>query len=405
MSYVPVGSSDFSAWEFIETVTISSQATVDLDLTGSYETYVIHIDDLVPATNATEYLQLLFSTDAGSTFLNTAGDYDWSYFGANTVTIDNESTDAGATDTEIPISRDDANFLGTATAEGLNGFIYIHNANQATNGTMATTAISYTDEADVFVTINTRGGLAANIDSVDAIRLLASSGNLTSGRISLYGVNAGPSLIEFVGAALATTPADQGNAPAAGPPDELIVPVPDGVQENDVLLMVERWAGNAVLTPPSGWTLLESIATGIAAYTKTAGASEPSDYTWDGDNASGRAGCMVAFRNCTLGDSDVTAGSSSSPVTVPTVTALANGAALVALSGKPLSSFAGVYAATSPLIEAAQHEGADNAGANLSGSFIAYELGFSAGDISGKQITHNQSVTGLGAIGVVLEPV
>jgi hypothetical protein len=188
MSYLPVGSGGASgAWEFIETVTISSQATVDLDLTGTFQTYVVHIDNLVPATDATEYLQMRFSTNAGSTFLDTAADYRWGLVYNATTVADRNSGDS-SNDTAIALSSDAVHFLGTATAESLNGFVYLHNAKQATNAMILTTDIAYVNSSGVHVTVNTNGGLVANIGSVDAVRLLMSSGNLTSGRISLYGV-------------------------------------------------------------------------------------------------------------------------------------------------------------------------------------------------------------------------
>jgi hypothetical protein len=187
MSYLPVGSSAGGAWEFIETVTISSQATVDLDLTGTFQTYVVHIDNLVPATDATEYLQMRFSTNAGSTFLDTAADYAWGLVYNATAVADRNQGDS-TNDTAIALSSDAVHFLGTATAESLNGFVYLHNAKQATNAMILTTDIAYVNSSGVHVTVNTNGGLVANIGSVDAVRLLMSSGNLTSGRISLYGV-------------------------------------------------------------------------------------------------------------------------------------------------------------------------------------------------------------------------
>jgi hypothetical protein len=190
MSYVPVGSRAGGAWEFLETVTISSQAVVDLDLTGTYQTYVVHIDNLVPATDATEYLQMRFSTDGGTIFLDANLDYSWGLVYNATAVSDRNSNDSTPTadDTAIPLSSDAVHFLGTATAESLNGFVYLHNCRQATNAVILTTDIAYVNSSGVHVTVNTNGGLIANIGSVDAVRLLASSGNLTSGRVSLYGV-------------------------------------------------------------------------------------------------------------------------------------------------------------------------------------------------------------------------
>jgi len=188
MSYVPVGSGGaVGAWEFISTATISNDATVDIDLTGTHKMFVLHIDNLIPANDASEFLWMRFSTNGGSSFLEGASDYAWANRGASGI-ID-LFADQDATDSKIIITRDTDRELGTTAGESLNGFVYIHNANQTARAVIATTEICYVDsEADI-ISLNTRGALIANIDEVDAVQFLASSGNLTSGRISLYGVN------------------------------------------------------------------------------------------------------------------------------------------------------------------------------------------------------------------------
>jgi len=205
--------------------------------------------------------------------------------------------------------------------------------------------------------------------------------------------------IEFVGASPASFPADQGNEDGT----DLTIPVPSGVQSGDILLVIERWAGVVVPTAPSGWSELFNITGSVSVFNRTANSSEPADYTWTGVTDLGRAGCMVAFRNCTIGDTNSSTLPSSNPMVIPTVTALADGAALVALSGKPISSFSNTYTANSPLIEAAQHEAAQGDGGNPSAAFIAYELSISAGSISGREI-ENTATFSASAAGICLEP-
>ncbi len=190
MSYVPVGSGGaVGAWEFISTATISNDATVDIDLTGTHKMFVLHIDNLIPANDASEFLWMRFSTNAGSSFLAGSGDYAWTSRGADSNLFTDESAAVSNADEQIILTRDATQFMGTATGESLNGFVYIHNANQTTNAVIATSDITYLSSVPTFVGINTRGGLVGNIDEVDAVQFLASAGNLTSGRISLYGVN------------------------------------------------------------------------------------------------------------------------------------------------------------------------------------------------------------------------
>jgi hypothetical protein len=186
MSYAPVGSGGGGgAWEFISTATISAQATVDITLSGTHKMFVLHIDNLIPVNDNTEELQMQFSVDAGVSYLAGASDYAWSFRGIATASLSGQS---GA-DTSIPITRNVSDFMGTTAGESVNGFVYIHNANQTTNAIIATTDIIFQSAVPNTVVMQTRAGLVANIDEVDAVRFKASAGNLTSGRISLYGVN------------------------------------------------------------------------------------------------------------------------------------------------------------------------------------------------------------------------
>jgi hypothetical protein len=187
MSYAGLGSGGGGAWEFISTATISDQATVDIALTGTHKMFVLHIDNLIPATDATEDLWLRFSTDLGSTFLAGVSDYAWSNRGADGLT--DLFIEGGDETNQIVLTRSVTRFLGNTAGESLNGFVYIHNANQTTKAVVVTTDMAYVDHNADIVTLQTRAALIANIDEVDEVRFMASSGNLTSGRISLYGVN------------------------------------------------------------------------------------------------------------------------------------------------------------------------------------------------------------------------
>ncbi|WP_233582546.1 cell wall anchor protein [Corallococcus sp. CA053C] len=81
----------------------------------------------------------------------------------------------------------------------------------------------------------------------------------------------------------------------------LAIPAPAGVQENDVILarLTNRNNVNAILTAPTGWTLLRSDQSASAIKTwilyKVATASEPASYTFTLDLASYLAGTLVAY--------------------------------------------------------------------------------------------------------------
>jgi hypothetical protein len=184
MSYNPGAGGSGGVWSVLQTTIVSDDATVDFNLTGSYKTYAVHIDNLIPAVDETQ-LQMRLSTNGGSSFLSGASDYAWSVKSvAPTVVI---SVDGA--DTKINLTRDSAQFMGNASEESLNGFVYIHNPHQATNACCITANLAQLDSEGQLFTPQCRGGLISNIGAVDAIQFFSSDGNLTSGRISLYGID------------------------------------------------------------------------------------------------------------------------------------------------------------------------------------------------------------------------
>ncbi len=186
MSYDPSALLAGGAWSFIETVTVANQAAVEMDLSGTHKCFMFHIDNLVPITNDRE-LRMRFSTDGGSTFLASTN-YAWNITGSRAAgTSENKDLTSVSA---INLTSNTFSTMGTETTESLNGFVYIHNANQTTNAIMATFEISMLDaSAGTMSGWAGSGALITNVDEVDAVQFLAESGNLDTGRISLYGLN------------------------------------------------------------------------------------------------------------------------------------------------------------------------------------------------------------------------
>jgi hypothetical protein len=75
---------------------------------------------------------------------------------------------------------------------------------------------------------------------------------------------------------------------------------PSGVAEDDQLIAAIGKPGSplATVTPPSGWTLIRSMTSNfLNIYRRTAGASEPSTYTWTFSASVNSAGGIQAFEN------------------------------------------------------------------------------------------------------------
>jgi hypothetical protein len=187
--------------------------------------------------------------------------------------------------------------------------------------------------------------------------------------------------VEFVAAAIATIPPTMtsGNAGTT-----VVIPKPTGTASGDLLLAVVSFADTiAVITPPSGWSLLMQISM-KAVYTKTAGGGEPASYTWTCDvDGEGRSGIIITMRNGALGDFD-----SSITTTFPTVTALADGAAFLGFVAISAFTF-DAFTFNAPLTDRGQHvAGGSGAYSVPQATGIATELGLSAGDVAGRTWSH-----------------
>lgn len=99
-------------------------------------------------------------------------------------------------------------------------------------------------------------------------------------------------------AAIALVGATQNST--AGPAAALTLAYPGGLQENDVLIAQVVVRGNAAITAPAGWTLINRTSNGTiltqAVYWKRAGASSPAAENWI-FAATRAAGAMIAYRN------------------------------------------------------------------------------------------------------------
>lgn len=123
----------------------------------------------------------------------------------------------------------------------------------------------------------------------------------------------------------------------------VVVSKPSGTIEGDALIaMISIQAGSdLVFTPPSGWTLVgeESLSTGleVGVWTKIAGASEPTTYTWTSSQAIANAvGAIVRYTPAAPTTPpaviDATAeGTRSTDAVAPSVTVAGNNDTLICL--------------------------------------------------------------------------
>jgi len=166
---------------FISAATISSDATIDFTgLSSSYSAYFFILDAVTPATDGTK-LYMRVSTDNGATWESGASDYSWR-------SIERTSGTGGfgdTADTEMEIT---GQAVGSGTNEDLTGYVYCFNP----SNTKYTTFLSdcYFLRNDGVQTFNMMGGQYSSTTAVDGVQFLFASGNLESGKISMYGIEA-----------------------------------------------------------------------------------------------------------------------------------------------------------------------------------------------------------------------
>lgn len=172
-------------WVKISAATASASATIDFTgLTSAYAAYILIITHLAPATDNVE-LWFRTSTDGGASYDSGPNDYGWATMNNR---YDLGGTFGGAADnadSEILLSTTVA---GNAANETSSFVIWLYNPSAAKYCGIDYIATSTTLTP---TTLNSKGsGRRVTAADVDAIRVLTSSGNITSGIFTLYGVTA-----------------------------------------------------------------------------------------------------------------------------------------------------------------------------------------------------------------------
>ena len=168
----------------IETQTASSSAQLDFQtgIDSTFDQYEFRISDLVPATDDVELRMRVF---VSSTIVDGASTYSCKLqrntsAGVDTVTADHI------------VLCDDAvtQSLGSDTGESYSGVVRMFNPASAALYTKFTVAAIYDPGAGIGNLAHVLGGgrYDGSVSAVDGIRFYMESGNIESGKISLYGV-------------------------------------------------------------------------------------------------------------------------------------------------------------------------------------------------------------------------
>jgi hypothetical protein len=175
---------------YLGTQTAAASATLDFTslMSSTYDDYLFVIDNLIPATNGVN-LYMRTSTDNGANWDASAGNY---FYGYNKIapsgsTTASNSTAGSNSDTKIIIAPTVNNNTGVA----INGDVKFRGVNNTAVYKGIKFDLTYFDTAGVAGS-NFRslegGGVRVSANSINAVRFLMDSGNITSGNIKLYGI-------------------------------------------------------------------------------------------------------------------------------------------------------------------------------------------------------------------------
>lgn len=173
-------------YDKISATTASASSTIEFTgLSSTYHAYKVLISDLVPATDGT-LLYMRTSTDNGSSFDSTAGDYKWSHIGVDH--NDSLKDDGSSSATEMILIGRTNDPIGNDTNETCSAEVWIFNPSSASH-TRAFCQSTYVRTNGNFL-IMWASGVRLDTTSVDAIQFLMNTDNITSGTFTLYGLKA-----------------------------------------------------------------------------------------------------------------------------------------------------------------------------------------------------------------------
>jgi len=167
------------ALAFISAATASSSASIAFTgLDDTYDSYVVKLLNVIPATDGTG-LSMRTSTNGGSSY--DSGGSDYYYYSTQLITT--TQTGASAIAGRIDLAPD----IGNATRElGVSGDILIVRPSEATQ-TQIKSTLDYYNAATAAVASKC-GAFRDSTADVDAIEISMASGNIASGLFALYGV-------------------------------------------------------------------------------------------------------------------------------------------------------------------------------------------------------------------------
>jgi len=167
----------------LEQHTASSSASLNFTtcITSSYDTYWITSSDLRPATDGALF-RLRVSTDGGSSYIST-GSYTWLYWFVDTAGTNRASS---TTDTSVRLSGNGQESTATEPPTTLN--FYFHNPLGSSDKKTIEGKNTEYSAAGAYAMYNFTGYYNGATTAINAFQIIASTGNIASGTVRVYGI-------------------------------------------------------------------------------------------------------------------------------------------------------------------------------------------------------------------------
>lgn len=162
-----------------ETTVTSAVASVTLTgIDSTYDVYMVKFNNVIPDTNQVYFNMRV--TESGTA--NSTSNYDQAY---KVLKAAVGFADIGASNgNSFGILSEQ---YGTGGNESANGIVYIYNANNSSEYTFQTSELSARDHNGNLLG-NQGGGVFTSTSAVDGVNFFQNSGNITSGKFTLYGL-------------------------------------------------------------------------------------------------------------------------------------------------------------------------------------------------------------------------
>ena len=163
---------------------ISSVSSVDFEslITTEYDVFKVEFYDIYPATDNVSF-QMLVSSNNGISYDNAVNNYGYSIIARDCVG-DKSAQSTASTALILAQNVDD----GATIKQPLSGSIIFYNPLSAVNRFACQTELTYGHNTSAEVCRVNGCGQRESTEAISAIRLMFSSGNISSGNIVFYGM-------------------------------------------------------------------------------------------------------------------------------------------------------------------------------------------------------------------------